>query len=157
MVLHLLLINTSLVSQEVHSEKIKSCFSRYIRHLQSNEDHLQTTILKFQLITAAIFTKKRDFGNYQEMDSEHLQTSNSGLFVLMLLSLHKELHRRCSLGLRIHPCYFFRGFLKYSKYFPEHIGIYQYCDYQIILVESAKRLSYRNQYERQISLSLILN
>ena len=53
-----------------------------------------------------IFTKKLDFGNYPEMDSEHLQTSNSGLFELMVLSLHKELHLRCSLGFRIHPCDF---------------------------------------------------
>ena len=88
-----------------------------MRYLESNEDHLQTTILKFQLMTAAIFTKKGDFGNYQEMDSEHLQTSNSGLFVLMLLSLHKELHLRCSLGFRIHPCYFFLRFSEILKVF----------------------------------------
>ena len=108
LVLHLLLINASLVNQEVHSEKIKSCISRYIRYLQSNADHLQT-ILKFQLMT--------DFGNYSEMDSEHLQTSNSGLFMLMVLSLHKELHLRCSLGFRVHPCYFFLRFSEILKVF----------------------------------------
>ena len=72
------------------------------------------------------------------MDSEHLQTSNSGLFVLMVLSLHKELHLRCSLGFRIHPLSFAQGSLKYSKYFPEHARIYQYCEYQITLVKLVK-------------------
>ena len=33
-----------------------------------------------------IFTKKRGFENYPEMDLKHLQTSNSVLFVLMVLS-----------------------------------------------------------------------
>ena len=33
-------------------KKKRNCISRYIRYQQSNEDHLQTTILKFQIMTA---------------------------------------------------------------------------------------------------------
>ena len=74
------------------------------------------------------------------MDSEHLQTSNSRLFELMVLSLHKELHLRCSLGFRIYPCEFLpEVFWNTLKYFLEHARICRYWKYQIILVKSAKR------------------
>ena len=87
-----------------------------------------------------------------EMDLEHLQTSNSGLFVLMVLSLHKELHLRCSLEFRIDSCYFFLRFSEILKVFSGTRRIYQGN-----LLRSSdnsgrigETLSYRNHYEKQI-------
>ena len=86
------------------------------------------------------------------MDSEQLQTSNFGLFVLMVLSLHKELHLRCSLGFRIHPCHFFLRFSEVLKVF-----FRTRWDLPILRVSDtsgriSKTLSYINHYEKQIFL-----